>query len=412
MQQNTRHILFLAGAAGIIGIFYFLCLIVHLPFALCLVIVMAVLIWGYRELMRGAVPEPADKRLWVWGLPVAAIAVLAEHAYDLAPRQGLWDAWAIWNLHAKFLANPELWQNMFLNTKDGHPDYPLALPGVIAFFTRLAGGYHWIIPYAFHAFVLFAIPVLIYLETYRKRLFVAGLSLLFFALNDFYVVQGTLQLADTLLAFNFLCAFICFEHGRTDRKMLTLSAFFLGLCIWTKNEGAILAGIFILFHAKEIWLNRTRFAIGVALPLSVWLIFKTAYAPANDMITGQSADTWKLLFRAERYELIYHSLSKNLNQHFKLITYLTLAYLLYCVIRKKWPDRRSGIILTCLVAYFMVYVVSPQDLEWHLFTSQSRLLHQLMPVTVYVFAQKFAGGSGDATNPLQVKFFSNLPRLR
>lgn len=412
MQGNTRHILFLAGAAGMVSIIYFFCLLAGLPFALCVVLVVGTLIFGYRELMRGSLPEPQDKRLWVWGLPVAAIAVLAEHAYDLAPRQGLWDAWAIWNLHAKLLANPDHWQNMFLNTKDGHPDYPLALPGVVAFFTRMVGSYHWIIPYAFHVFVLFAIPVLIYLETYRKRLFVAGLSLLFFALNDFYVIQSTLQLADTLLAFNFLCAFVCFEHGRTDRKMLTLSAFFLGLCIWTKNEGAILAGIFMLFHVREIFLNRSRFAVGIALPLLAWLIFKIWFTPANDMIAGQSADTWRLLFRPERYELIYHSLTKNLNQHFKLLKYLTLAYLIYCLIRKKRPDMRVSIILTCFVAYFMVYVVSPQDLEWHLFTSQSRLLHQLMPVTVYVFAQKFAGGNGDATNPLQVKFFSNLPRLR
>ncbi|MBZ0099491.1 MAG: phospholipid carrier-dependent glycosyltransferase, partial [Taibaiella sp.] len=301
---------------------------------------------------------------------------------------GQWDAWAIWNLHARYLVDPVHWRNMFLNLTHAHPDYPLALPATVAFFNRLTGGYNLLVPYALHFLIMLCIPVLVYAEVARKNLFIAILALALFVTNEMYITQGVAQMADTLLAFFFLAVFVCFDYAREDRQMIIVTSAFLGLCMWTKNEGIMLALVFMLFHVR-VFISEWRKALyGIGLPLAALLIFKLGYAPANDLISRQSAETINNLSDWVRYQQIYRSWIDTINEHYKSLKYLVVLYMLYCLLRRKLPDRRLLIILTCLAGYFMVYVFSHQDLDWHLFTSAHRLLHQLMPAVVYIVADK------------------------
>jgi len=45
-----------------------------------------------------------------------------------------------------------------------------------------------------------------------------------------------------------------------------------------------------------------------------------------------------------------------------------------------------GVLAVMLIGYFFVYVITPQNLEWHLRTSLARLLLQLWPMTLFLFA--------------------------
>src|ERR1700678_522499 len=76
---------------------------------------------------------------WTWALALAFGIVLAIAWVRLiqvatALPVGNWDAWAIWNLRAKFLAGPGgAWRyalSPLLN--NSHPDYPVLLPAFIA----------------------------------------------------------------------------------------------------------------------------------------------------------------------------------------------------------------------------------------------------------------------------------------
>ncbi|HEY9176830.1 MAG TPA: hypothetical protein VIN07_04030 [Flavipsychrobacter sp.] len=389
MLSDSKHILYIGLGVGCISILYFLSLIVGLPLLAVVPIAVIALVLLYRWLNKEyQVPVPYS----IWRVAILAIALvlIAQEADELVEKHGQWDAWAIWNLHARYLAEPEYWKNMFQNHRHAHPDYPLALPATVAFFSRLIGGFHLLVPYTLHVLVMLCIPVLIYTEVYRKSLLVAILALLLFTTNDMFIMQGVSQMADTLLAFFFLAAFVCFDYAREHRQMIILSSAFLGLCMWTKNEGIMLALVFLLFNARVFVFEWKRALYGFALPLVALLIFKLGYAPANDLVSRQSADTVNNIIDWARYRQIYRSWIDIINEHFKALKYVVILYLFYCLLRRKLPGKRIFVILTCMAGYFMIYILSHQDLEWHLFTSAHRLLHQLMPAMVYVFACKLA----------------------
>lgn len=394
MQSDSRHILFIGLGIGGVSILYFLMLIPGFPIYIITPVIVAALVFLYRWLNREYQP-PVQNSIWRMAILAIALVLIADKADGLAEKHGQWDAWAIWNLHAHYLADPVYWKNMFQNLTHAHPDYPLALPATIAFFSRLAG-FHLLIPYTLHVLMKLCIPMLIYTEMNRKSLLVASLALLMFVTNDMFIIQGVSQMADTMLAFFFLAAFVCFDYVRENRQMIILTSAFLGLCMWTKNEGIMLSLVFVAFHAKVFVFEWKQALYGIALPLIALLVFKLGYAPVNDLVSRQSAETFNNITDWSRYEQIYHSWMDTINEHYKTLKYLVVLYLLYCLMRRKLPDNRLLLILTCMVGYFMIYIFSHQNLEWHLFTSAHRLLHQLMPALVYVFAYKFAnaGNSG------------------
>lgn len=389
MQSDSKHILYIGLGVGCISILYFLSLIVGLPLIAIVPIIVMGLVFLYRWLNK-EYQSPVQNNIWRMAILAIGLVLIADKGDGLAEKHGQWDAWAIWNLHARYLAEPLYWKNMFQNLSHAHPDYPLALPATVAFFSRLFGGFHMLMPYTLHILIMLCVPVLIYTEMYRKSLLVASLTLLLFVTNDMYITQGVSQMADTMLAFFFLAAFVCFDYAKEHRHMIILTSAFLGLCMWTKNEGIMLALVFILFNVKVFVFEWKRVLYGIALPLIALLVFKLVYAPANDLVSRQSAETFNNITDWNRYQQIYQSWMATINEHYKTLKYLVIFYLLYCLLRRKLPDRRLLLILTCLAGYFMIYIFSHQDLEWHLFTSAHRLLHQLMPAVVYVFANKFA----------------------
>src|SRR5690606_17502179 len=124
-----------------------------------------------------------------------------------------------WNMHAAYLADADHWKQVFSNTRYAHPDYPLMLPGIIAFFERL-GGNHLLVPFAVHYLIMLLIPVWIYIETWPRSGLIAAITLLLFVTNDFSVAQGLSQLADTMVGFFLLAAMICVNHGKEDKRLL------------------------------------------------------------------------------------------------------------------------------------------------------------------------------------------------
>jgi hypothetical protein len=119
----------------------------------------------------------------------------------------------------------------------------------------------------------------------------------------------------------------------------------------------------------------------------------------------------ELLKDKARYKLIYDSFTTNLNEHFNGLKWCVLIYLLLCIVLRRTPDKRILMILCCMLIYLLVYVVSPNNLEWHLFTSLSRLMHQLMPVTMYTLAMMLAGDTKTTTG-FRARFVSVRQRLQ
>lgn len=393
MKNSGQYIILLGASVGCISMLYWLGLLLHLPLAIICLIIIAAIFFLFRWQRDNVVQETEPHNKWAWLILLAGIGIIAQKTQPAALKHGDWDAWAIWNFHAKYLSDPAHWHNLLRNTENAHAEYPLCLPATLAFLHRMAGGHFSLaLPFAFSCFIMLCIPVLIYTETLKKNIVIAVFALYFCTQDLFFIEKGVSQYADTLLGFLFLCALICINYARDgNRKMLTLTTFFLGCCVWTKNEGIILVAIFVAFYAPLLFARKNILSsmAGVLLPLIAWTTFKVGNPVENDMLAKQSGNIRRLITDKARYKTIYESFKLNLNGKFHYLKIGVYIYMIICVIQKQFPHRQILLLFTCLLAYMTIYLVTPYDLDWHLLTSQDRLMHQLMPATMYVLADKF-----------------------
>jgi hypothetical protein len=304
---------------------------------------------------------------------------------------GDWDAWWLWNYHARFLADARYWkETLRLNIAFYHPDYPLFTSSGIAFFWRLWGKTSRYIPFLFTLYFTVATPVMLYLSLYKRNLYLAGALFIAVCGNSFYLNHGLAQYADLPLGFLFLCAIICLDNIRHSSQYTIAVGALLGCCMWTKNEGIMLSVVFVAFHIKALFANgRWRlFLAGIALPVITLLVFKSL-TPKTDLIDGQGIRTLQYLTQVARYKLVMKWMYQNFTQNFALAGAGLMLYPLYAYYRKQWPDRKLLMLLACIACYGIVYVMTTMDLAWHLETSLDRVLFQLMPALWYVLGSVY-----------------------
>jgi hypothetical protein len=316
--------------------------------------------------------------------------------FDASVRWGEWDAWAIWIQHARFLQSESGAVNLFTNDLAwSHPDYPLLLPSLVAMFWQISDSAF--VP-AIIAYVVAVLLLLSILTSFLERGYRLFGLLLFLILSTSDVLFPFVasQCADTLVALFIVAAFVLLHHlpERSASAQLFLLGFVVASCGWIKNEGVVFSLIFsIVLAAKHIkrfsWLK--WFAIGTLLPLAMIVAFKVWFAPANDLVNTESAYADKLA-DTTRYRFIFDYMYSYLKDNCALL-YYSLACIL--LLRYRFAFSFGFIVLVLLfAAYFFAYVISPNDLTWHLSTSFSRLVHQIFPALIYLIyyaaAEKFS----------------------
>ncbi len=142
MQNDSRYIIFIGTAIGCISSIYFLSLLFALPLLVSLLFIIAALFFLYKWVMNGA-SQYNDQKLSWWAISVLIIGafIITGKGVHLASKHGGWDAWAMWNFHSKYMADPHNWRKLFLNIESDHVDYPLCLPSCLGFFIRLCSGH-------------------------------------------------------------------------------------------------------------------------------------------------------------------------------------------------------------------------------------------------------------------------------
>lgn len=395
MQRTILYIIATGIGVGMLSMVYFLLLAAGLPFVGIAAVMGAALLayrkYGVEPIMKW-VEDDGSRPFFSLVILAVGVATIVIKSYPLTEKYGGWDAWSIWDLQAKYMTG-ENWKLMLLNTRHGHPDYPLLLPGITAFVARMMPAWRLeTIAFAFSFSFMLFIPVIIFLSHAGRSIIVATYTLFMLATDKFFLTQGVSMYADTALAFFFLCALVAMRQEMAGNRQVLIAAGALGCAMWTKNEGIILAGMFCLFYFRELFLGGRikQFAAGIALPLVTLLIFKIAYAPANDLAhalpdTGHQLTDWP------RYRQIYTSFWDNIEKNFGYIRMGVLLYGIVCLWRRQWPGKDLVMIVCCVAVYGLTYVVSYLDLSWHLMTSADRLLHQVMPALVFVIADKLAG---------------------
>jgi hypothetical protein len=351
---------------------------------------------------------------WTWLLALAFGIVLVAAWIRLVQMAtalpvGEWDAWALWNLRAKFLAGPGgAWRyalSPLLNNT--HPDYPLLLPAFVARVWKAGGAMDTIAP-AVTALVFFAalLALLVSAVALLRGTASALLAGLVILSTTSLLVWAPSQYADTPLAFYYLAAIVLIFLEATSTGGGQRALFWAGLCTglaaWTKNEGiAFLVCILVVFVVFTVWQRRTAtsmiragWLLAGAAPgvfLTLWLKF--FLAPAVDPLVTQGASGMARLHDVGRYVEIAKGFFSNLlhlgsGVAHPLILLAVLGVLLRWQVEPRY-QLPSLIATTALILVFLSYcgvlLITPYALAWQVQSSFDRLILQLWPSFLLVF---------------------------
>ena len=381
---------------------------------------LAVLVW--LRTRRSTEASVADERVAIdrpggWIRPALgtafALALIAS-AYASAvrtvahPQGDGWDAFAIWDLHARFLfrGGPHWKDGLVPLIPWSHPDYPLLLPAAIAHFWRYVGNESSAVPSAMALIFAFGTVGLLLsglsILRGRNQAFLGGTVLL---ATPFFVEQGTSQYADVPLAFFFLATIVllCFhDAGTRSPGLLALAGLTAGFAAWTKNEGLLFLGAIVLARVvilarHEGWTSCRRQTLPMllaALPvLLVIAYFKVRVAPAGDLFSNP-ASLWHKILDPARYWATVQWYAKEFLRfgHWLLIPGPVLLAGYYFMVGREAGSKYEAGIRTSVLAlgltlagYFAVYVITPYDIHWHLRSSLNRLFLQVWPSAIFLF---------------------------
>ncbi len=332
---------------------------------------------------------------WIWVIRGAAILGMCIFALDVsegvtANPGGGYDAAAIWNLRARYLAGGWPTWRLAVSDKTGtnHPGYPLLTSGFIARTWTVIGDTRSSTPAWFGLVfpvatlgVLFSSIALLAGET------VGLLALMVLLATEGFVSQATAQYADIPLSYYLLSSLVLLVISEWSAPVLTLAGMFAGLAVWTKNEGwPFLAFICIAALWRGGWRALKYFASGAALPLILTLAFKLFLVEGREaMFPRTGSQALKMIASGGRWgEIIGSFLGSFVQLGFPWAHPMLLMAILGWAFgfgRKKWWILLAP--LGLLAADFGIYLITANDLTWHLNTSNDRVIIQAWPAILF-----------------------------
>lgn len=319
--------------------------------------------------------------------------------------QGSYDAWGIWNRAARFIyRDPENWKatlspDLYWGT---HPDYPLLIPLNVAWGWNMIGEETLRTPAVQSSiFVIGTFLLMFSAIKVTRTLGQASLASLTLLSTPIFISVGYGQIADVPLAFYILatCVLIYLYLKLDQPKLLLIAGFMAGMGAWTKNEGLLFLivsfpALFLAFGGKSFFRLLGSYLLGLAIPLTVILFFKTALAPSSDLFTlnGDNGNMLTKITDIHRYWTITKAFTTTLLTYpgwpFSLTVQLAIYTLIIRMDMKSVP--RQGInVLTILIflqlaGYAVIFVMTPHDLEWHLRSSLTRLIFHIIPAGIFL----------------------------
>jgi hypothetical protein len=356
---------------------------------------------------------------------IAAMAALASVVMiTRASPHGEWDAWAIWNQHARFLfrgGGSEAWRAL-LAVEWSHPDYPLLLPASVARVWAYAGHESILGPALISTTLGMASVALVVTALGGRRAWAAGTLMLGAHL---FLTQAAAQCADVPLAC-FIVATLAVAFGgvlRTSnpesripnpesrvsnpesRVPAVIAGATAAMAAWTKNEGLVFA-LLMLLVALIIAVHRRDgrqllWAIAGATPVVIAIVwFKLALAPPSVLTEGLSLTVFTTrLFDVHRHLTVMTLMAEYMvrwSTRFGVAIFpLVGLAAVWMAFRSERVRAMAAVVGLMLLSYYFVYVLTPFDIPWHISTSFDRLLVQLWPslvLTVFLGLQSSVSG--------------------
>ncbi len=334
---------------------------------------------------------------------VIAVALLATivvlvRSTRAAPNGG-WDAWAIWNLRARFLfRSAGDWRVAFDPAMAwSHLDYPLLLPGSVARLWAYSGQETAAAPATVAAvFVLAGISLLGGALWDLRGPAAAAAGVLLLVATFGWHSEGRAQSADVPVACFLLAAMAVLEAARAEarRRRLALAGLLLALSAWTKNEGfvflLVVPAIWGLFQIRARGFAAALAAVGVlvlaALPVvCVVLVLRRATGATNEFVGQEVASVVGKLTGLDRYPTIAGAFAKFWpgSAHSVNLAVLASVALLGVRLRALLSSWAIAAVAAVLASYFVAFAVTPYPLAWHLDSAAGRLLLQAWPSLLF-----------------------------
>ncbi len=374
--------------------------------------------WFFRDRSLSGAETP-QLTGWFWLLPAATIVclILAVALFfdsSAASPYGNWDAWSIWNLRAKLLAQPdEAWKDAFspvLNQLAGggaaHGDYPLLVSAYVARCWSLTGSIgETTVPIAVAGLFSLATAGLLVTGLVVLRGWTTGLTGGLVLLGTVGFLQNSAwQLSDVPLSFYYLAVFVLFflfDAGRGTGPTAVLAGLALGCAAWTKDEGMLFTPLAIAAFVAYLFLARiggrvralALFATGAAVPLATVLCFKAFLAPRGaSWVAWTPSVMLNNIAKPSRSLRIVKALWEEVVQLGTGIANPAVCLAAFAICLGVPRERvRQPVVLLSLAAlvavfggYCGMYLITPYDLDWHLGTSAGRLLMQLVPSAIFL----------------------------
>ena len=310
---------------------------------------------------------------------------------------GGWDAIAMWNFRAKFLAlGNETWNRMYFETFDySHRDYPLFIPCVVARGYNYIGKIDTNIPLFFSWFftlISFILPYL-YLERLKNKYYaVFAVCVLSYSPTIYEFCCS--QYADIPLAVFVLVSLYEFIIWHQKNKNLPwIGVLFSGLCFWIKNEGIpwfIFYSLLIIYclYKEE---SNLKFSIkkffkllAPLLPVFISVLFVRYFAHSENDIVFGLGKRLKQIFEFDRYKIILPYYWLFLKQHFWIL--FIPIFLFAGFVDKKYNKYKYifFMIFLMFLIYLFVYLVTPHDLYWHVESSFTRIASSYLPSLIFL----------------------------
>ena len=334
-----------------------------------------------------------------WLLPaafgvIAIVALVSAIASSIAAPHGDWDAWAIWNQHARFLylGGDGAWRDFF-SIMWSQPDYPLLLPASVARVWAYAGHESTLGPILIAMIFGVASVALVVTTNGGRRGWIAG-ALLLGATT--FVAQVPSQCADVPLAC-FIVATLAVTFGDVlrapdpgSRIPSVVAGATSAMAAWTKNEGVVFVLLMLIVAVVAAVRRRDGrqllwSLVGAAPILIAVAWFKMVLAPSSGLVEGQSLS----IVLSRSLDIARHATVLGLMAQHALRWGAPIAFAVFPLVSliAAWMAVRLGgavrvtacILGLLLASYYFVYVTTPFDITWHVTTSVDRLLVQLWP---------------------------------
>ncbi|MBZ5629593.1 MAG: hypothetical protein LAO06_12085 [Acidobacteriia bacterium] len=357
------------------------------------------LYWKHQLPSRSSQPRARTGFVVAGVISVTGLFASFWIRYAIEPL-GFWDAWALWNAHARILdLAGHNWREVIRASV--HPDYPALLSVTVARMWHSVGGEPTWIPALIGFLFLVGTTAILYgtLGVMGQR-DASCVALVLLGLNFGVPAVASSQCADWPLAYFFTG---CLALILLGRQTTLLGGLMAGLAAWTKNEGLLFALVLGLTFAVLDRRVLRALVPPLALMAAVVLWYKWAIHVPNDLFqpSGQSllpgySDPRSLLVRVTDYHRLRTIASRFSDQlaAFGILLSPALIVSLQPSRRKEWLDFRLQLRLlraplACVVTlvlmiagYAAVYVITPMNVEIHLTTSIDRLFVQLWPGTL------------------------------